>query len=84
MYMFGETEAVKFSYALQMSGILTDGKPRYASLCAECGECLEKCPQHILIPEFLKNVAADMEGPEMEKRLVIARAQFQPESKEHL
>jgi predicted aldo/keto reductase-like oxidoreductase len=27
-----------------------------ASLCAECGECLDKCPQHINIPEELKRV----------------------------
>jgi predicted aldo/keto reductase-like oxidoreductase len=24
-----------------------------ADLCVECGECLEKCPQHIDIPEWL-------------------------------
>ena len=27
-----------------------------ASLCIDCGECLEKCPQNIEIPEVLKNV----------------------------
>jgi predicted aldo/keto reductase-like oxidoreductase len=27
-----------------------------ASACADCGECEEKCPQHILIPEELKKV----------------------------
>jgi predicted aldo/keto reductase-like oxidoreductase len=77
MHMFGETEMVKFSYALRMSGILTDGEPRYASQCVECGECLEKCPQQIPIPDFLKNVVTEMEGPEMEKRLAIAREKFQ-------
>jgi len=25
-----------------------------AQACIECGECLEKCPQHIDIPEWLK------------------------------
>jgi predicted aldo/keto reductase-like oxidoreductase len=29
-----------------------------ASLCIECGECLEKCPQNIQIPEVLKKVDA--------------------------
>jgi predicted aldo/keto reductase-like oxidoreductase len=24
--------------------------------CIECGECLEKCPQHIEIPEWMKKV----------------------------
>jgi predicted aldo/keto reductase-like oxidoreductase len=28
-----------------------------ASLCTECGECLEKCPQHIPVPEFLKKTS---------------------------
>ena len=25
-----------------------------ADKCVECGECLEKCPQHIEIPDWLK------------------------------
>ena len=33
-----------------------------ASLCVECGQCLEKCPQHLPIPDLLKDVQADMEG----------------------
>jgi predicted aldo/keto reductase-like oxidoreductase len=81
MHMFGDVETVKFSYALRMSGILVDGKPRYASQCVECGECLDKCPQHIRIPEFLAKVAAEMEGPEMEQRLAVARKMFLEEQK---
>jgi len=27
-----------------------------ASACAECGECLSKCPQHLQIPDLLKQV----------------------------
>ena len=64
-----------------MSGLTTDGKSRYASQCVECGECLDKCPQQIPIPEFLAQVAAEMEGPEMEKRLAIARKLFLEEKK---
>jgi hypothetical protein len=81
MHMFGETETVKFGYAVRMSGIVAGGKPKYASQCIECGECLDKCPQHIPIPEFLAKVAAEMEGPEMEKRLAVARKLFQEERK---
>jgi len=34
--------------------------------CIECGECLEKCPQHINIPEELKQAhAALTQGPPM-------------------
>lgn len=73
MHMFGEAENVKFRYALRMSGELVDRTPGYASQCVECGTCLEKCPQQIPIPEFLAQVAAEMEGDEMEKRLATAR-----------
>jgi hypothetical protein len=77
MHMFGDIETVKFSYAIRMSGLLADGQPKYASQCVQCGECLDKCPQHIAIPEMLTDVAAEMEGPEMENRLALARKQFQ-------
>jgi hypothetical protein len=77
LHMFGDAETVKFSYAIRMSGLLADGAPKYASQCVQCGECLDKCPQHIPIPEFLTKVAAEMEGPEMDKRLALARKQFQ-------
>lgn len=30
-----------------------------ADACIECGECLEKCPQHLQIPDLLRQVAAD-------------------------
>ena len=79
MHMFGEVEGVKFSYALRMSGMLADGEPRYASQCIECGECLEKCPQQIPIPEFLAEIAAEMEDQGLEKRLSIARKMFKEE-----
>ncbi len=29
-----------------------------ASVCINCGKCLEKCPQHIPIPDELKKVDA--------------------------
>jgi len=32
-----------------------------ASHCEECGQCLERCPQHIAIPAMLKEVAREFE-----------------------
>jgi uncharacterized protein len=31
-----------------------------AEFCTECGECMEKCPQKIEIPERMKDVAAEL------------------------
>ncbi len=80
-HMFGKGEDVKFRYALRMSGELVDGKPGYASQCVRCGACLEKCPQQIRIPERLAEVAAEMDGPQLEGRLAAARTIFKIEAK---
>jgi hypothetical protein len=54
--MFEEPQAMtQFRYAV-FNGFVS-GKQTQASLCVECGECLERCPQHIDIPERLKDVA---------------------------
>ena len=51
----------KLMYLFQNGGIITE-KPRLASRCVQCGECLEKCPQHLPIPDLLNEVKEDMEG----------------------
>jgi predicted aldo/keto reductase-like oxidoreductase len=47
--MFGDEQRSGMFYAW------LDEKER-ADQCIECGECLEKCPQHIEIPEWMKVV----------------------------
>ncbi|ADN35910.1 aldo/keto reductase [Methanolacinia petrolearia DSM 11571] len=69
-------EEEKFMYASRLGGILSVGEPEYASLCIECGQCLEKCPQHIDIPEVLKSVVEEMEGPDLEQRVAMAKEIF--------
>ena len=59
-----------------MGGVLSVGEPQYASLCIECGQCIEKCPQHIDIPEVLKCVVEEMEGPGLEQRIAMAKEIF--------
>ena len=81
MHAFGGSEATKFRYALRMSGELVDGRPGYASQCVACGACLDKCPQQIAIPDILAQIAEEMEGPEMPKRLEAARKMFKVELK---
>ena len=51
----------KFVYLFFNGGIVTD-KPTLASMCVQCEACLEKCPQHLPIPDFLTEVKEDMEG----------------------
>ncbi len=51
----------KMMYLFQNGGVVTD-KPTLASVCVQCEQCLEKCPQHLPIPDLLKDVEEDMEG----------------------
>ena len=76
MHMFGEEEMAKFSYALRMSGVINGAAPGFASQCIECGTCMEKCPQGLQIPDFLAQVAEEMEGPGLEKRIAMVKKMF--------
>ena len=53
--------SASFMYLMQNAGI-TEEKSSLASKCVKCGQCLEKCPQQLPIPELLDAVAGDMEG----------------------
>jgi hypothetical protein len=76
LYISDDAEEVKFFYAAGLSGVLSVGKPGFASQCVECGECLEKCPQHLEIPAILRSVVEELEGPDLEKRVAIAKLVF--------
>ena len=72
MHMFGNEVEAKFSYALSMGGAFS-GIPCFASQCVRCEECLEKCPQHIEIPDILEIVAEEFEDADLEKRIAIGK-----------
>jgi predicted aldo/keto reductase-like oxidoreductase len=76
MHMFGPPEEVKFRYAFRMSGELVDGNPGFASQCVQCGECLDKCPQLINIPEVLSQVVGEMEDADMAQKIEVAKGIF--------
>ena len=76
MHMTGDTAGFRFHYAVKLSGILSVGEPEFASKCVQCGECLEKCPQHIEIPTILEAVVEEMEGPDLEQRVAMAKQVF--------
>ncbi|WP_319584197.1 aldo/keto reductase [uncultured Pseudodesulfovibrio sp.] len=61
MHMFGNETEAKRLYNSFASGSVLQRAPGFASQCVECGQCLEKCPQSIEIPEVLKRVAETME-----------------------
>ena len=58
--MFGEGGMTRINYILRTGGLTSMGRS-FASLCKECGKCAKACPQHLPIPDLLKDVAADLE-----------------------
>jgi uncharacterized protein len=81
LYMFDAKHEARFTYALRLSGVVADGTTGYASQCTQCGVCLDKCPQHIQIPDLLTEVAAELEGPDLLERVAAVRTIFKIEPK---
>ncbi len=67
-YLSGDEQQTRGMYAAFLMGGLT-GVRADASLCKDCKQCIERCPQHINIPEKLKEVAKDLGGPKTEAAL---------------
>jgi predicted aldo/keto reductase-like oxidoreductase len=61
-HAFGDPRA-RLTYAMIVGGGMRDLAA--ASLCRDCGKCAKKCPQHLPIPELLKDVAGEFETPLM-------------------
>ncbi|MFA5267077.1 MAG: aldo/keto reductase [Methanoregula sp.] len=53
-----------------------------ASLCHQCGKCAKACPQHIAIPDELKNVNRTLGGLRTKLMMPIVRMMFPKEVKE--
>ncbi len=62
LYLSGNADETKFLYAARLGSVLSVGEPEFASRCVQCGECLEKCPQHLDIPTILESVVEELEG----------------------
>lgn len=54
-HMYEDEDQTRQIYSMFLGGFF-DGTLNYASLCKECGECEEKCPQGLPIRENLKDV----------------------------
>lgn len=59
-HMFGRRLYHKLLGHMLLAGI--EGDSYFPSLCTECRQCAEKCPQHLDIPVLLKDVSRDFEG----------------------
>jgi predicted aldo/keto reductase-like oxidoreductase len=60
LHMFGNSKSAKLSYLTRIGGAM-GGDPAYASLCENCGQCEDACPQHLPIQDLLKDVAEEFE-----------------------
>ena len=72
----GSTRAVggpRLNYLVGAGGLFTGNAPGYASKCTQCGKCVKACPQHLQIPEILKEVRRELEGPFMPVTLLLIR-----------
>jgi hypothetical protein len=69
-------EGERFMYAARLGGAVALGEPEFASLCVQCGQCADKCPQRIDIPAVLGSVVEELEGPDLEQRAAMAREMF--------
>jgi predicted aldo/keto reductase-like oxidoreductase len=56
LMMYGAEGRAKWAY----NNLLGEGQR--ADACIECGECLDKCPQHIEIPEWLEKAHERLGG----------------------
>lgn len=74
--MFGEEMNARWLYSFVLLGGRS-GKRSDAALCQNCGICVERCPQHIAIPEQLKVVAEKLGGPKTEAMVAAMKAQEQ-------
>jgi hypothetical protein len=64
--MFGDKIGSQIKYLLRTNGA-------YASLCQECSECEEICPQHLPISELLKDVAREFEDSRFKPLLAMMK-----------
>ncbi|MDD4248055.1 MAG: aldo/keto reductase [Methanosarcina sp.] len=75
-YLSGNEKEAKLMYAAKPGGIIRGDVQGYASQCVQCGQCVEKCPQHLEIPSLLEAVVEVFEGKEFKGWRVMAKKAF--------
>jgi predicted aldo/keto reductase-like oxidoreductase len=74
-----EEQKARGMYAMMLMGGLND-KRADAALCKACKQCIQRCPQHIDIPEELKAVAKELGGAKTEAVLAKIKANMAPKT----
>jgi predicted aldo/keto reductase-like oxidoreductase len=59
-HLFPQDRSAKFHYMGRHGGLLSSVS--YAGLCRQCGKCVKICPQHLPIPDRLREVSREMDG----------------------
>ncbi len=76
LHTIGKTpQEAGFQYVLRVSGMVS-GSRAYASLCTQCMDCIDKCPQSLQIPDLLDQVAREFEGERLKDIEATARRLF--------
>lgn len=60
LHMFGDRRPAVFTYLTRVAGGM-GAEPACASLCENCGQCEDVCPQHLPIRDLLTEVADEFE-----------------------
>jgi|WetSurMetagenome_2_1015567.scaffolds.fasta_scaffold01310_8 uncharacterized protein len=58
-HLFPHDRSAKFHYMGRHGGLLSTIS--YAGLCRQCGRCVKNCPQHLPIPDHLREVSKEMD-----------------------
>ncbi|RXA16370.1 aldo/keto reductase, partial [Methanosarcina sp. MSH10X1] len=75
-YLSGNEKEAKLMYAAKPGAIIRGGVLGYASQCVQCGQCAERCPQHLDIPSLLEAVVEKFEGKDHRGWRIIAKKAF--------
>ncbi len=75
LHVFGDKKNAKMFYLGRLYTLFSD-EPSYASLCKNCGNCEEACPQNLPIQDLLQDVAEEFESKYMEYMAWIAKRIF--------
>lgn len=75
-YLSENEREAKLMYAAKPGGIIRGDIPGYASQCVQCGQCLEKCPQHLNIPVLLEAITKEFEGKDFKGWRLMAKKAF--------